>query len=248
MAAGIWTDVIRDALLEINIGAPDQPIGSENADWGKSKLNRLLDSMKAERLFAFQILEINLPITTAKDAYTIGLSGGGDFAYDRPVKIERANWVLPGGTPTVQKNLNIITFEAQADLSVPALRSGIPNTLYYRPNYPDGDLILYPVPNALGTLQIWVWGQISEVDDVSTTVSLPPAYRDLIIYNLAESMLGLYSNSTAKEFVREMARKARTRVKSLNEKLPSIDTMDSGVPSSNGRNKFGTFNYLTGNL
>lgn len=244
-----WLDVIQDAFTEVQVRPPDQQLQPSLGDWGLRKLNRLLDNWKSRRLYAFSISRLELSITTAKaDGYTIGQSGSADFTQDRPIKIERANWVLPGGSPAVRLPLDIITFEWQAAYALPGLQSGIPSSLYYNPTYPDGTLILYPVPDATGILELYVWEQLGEVALASATddIEVPPGYRDAIIWNLAESFLASYPNAKSTPMIQMQARKSRSEIQSLNSKLPRIETRDTGAPSGNGRGIRPSFSWRTG--
>jgi len=174
--------ITRAASVATVIGAGDTLDGNDAADTLLS-LNLMLDAWQAQNLYAYRIENITpFPLTAGIGTYTIGPTG--DIVRPiRPVRIEngftrdafgydRQLW------PRSQQEYQAIVLKS--------LSGTFPSLMYYEPNFPDGTLYLWQLPQAGLTLHLGVWQMLSEYPNLDALVSLPPGYEDAIVYSLAE--------------------------------------------------------------
>jgi hypothetical protein len=131
-----------------------------------------------------------------------------------------------------------------ASLTVPELTISIPSDLHYEPDWPNGSIYLYPVPDTAYGLELMTRVVLADLD-LDDDVSLPPGYRDAVTLTLGEMIAPTYPPAQADSFA---ASKARARIFANNDETPRLATRDSGMPSAggSGRSRRGWFNILTG--
>ena len=81
--------LIRSALRLIGALASGEPVPAAEAFDGLEALNAYLDSASNERLTAYVIERLDVPLVPGKAVYTWGLPGG-DIAHPRPFRLEGA--------------------------------------------------------------------------------------------------------------------------------------------------------------
>lgn len=211
------TDLIKASLRLLRVYGPNEtPTATELSD-GLTIINEMLDSFNAERLLIYQILRAAHDLTAGVSQYTIG--AGGTFNTTRPARIESAGLILDKtATPQViEAPLEVLLYQDEwAAIYLKGLTSTYPRKMWYNPNFPLGEINLWPVPNeSKQQIVLYTWGALTAFATVGTTVSLPPGYSTFLRTNLAVWLAEEYG-VTPTENVIDQARKATARVKDLN--------------------------------
>jgi hypothetical protein len=242
--ADVTSDIITRALRKINQIAPDETPGTTDLNSGLTELNDLLDTWAAKRRFAYNVSFTAYTLTPNLSPHTIGPTGTFVVA-QRPVKVVGATLILTNVTPNIDSPVLRIRdddwWNAQA---VKSLASQTPTDLYYSPDFPNGSLYFWPVPNFAWGVRLELWGLISQFASLSTAFSMPPGYRNAITLSLAERLAESFGKTVTPVLMRD-AQLARTAIEGNNNTSPRISTKDSGMGSGRaGRRP--TFNYYSG--
>lgn len=173
-------EIINESLLLDGVIYPGQTISPEALATSQLGLNNMLSEWNAQGLAVFSIIKSTFGLTNGTADYTIG--SGATINTPRPEKIEAwrvfdASGAANGGEPVDSKE-----FVRRADDN--ALTAARIEMLNYDAAFPVGTIHLYPIPNG-GTLELWVWEQITAIADFTIAISFPPGYLKTIVYNLA---------------------------------------------------------------
>jgi hypothetical protein len=234
--------LITNALLELGAYAQGETPSAEDMAYGLSKLNRLLDQWNARRLYVYSIGFNTYNLTANVQIYLIGPTGAF-VVVQRPVEIIAANIVLTNTSPTTRTPMNIRDDAWWANQRVRSVTSTVPTDLYYSPDWPNGSIILWPIPSAAYQLEIETWGLLGQMTNTASTFSLPPGYEEAVTLTLAEVMAPAFGLQVSSG-IASQAMRARATIQSLNSAPPRIRTADPAMPGP-GRNGF---NYLTGDI
>lgn len=180
-------DIIKRALRQINVLAvSESPSGDESAS-ALSTLNDMLASWANDQLMTYQRVNRSKALTSGTGQYTIG--SGGDWNTTRPLRIAKAFVRDSNGYDT---ELGILNNDQWSRVWDKDLESTYPVYLYYRPNYPLGEINVWPEPGTGITLHIEVWDQFTAFSALTTTVSLPPGYERMLSLGLALELAAEY--------------------------------------------------------
>jgi hypothetical protein len=178
----------------------------------------MLDAWNAQRLAVYAIRRDTYWLIGGQQSYTIGPSG--DFAAERPVRIERANVILP---PALHHPLEMISVDDWAALRLPNLTSTFPTRLYYDRAYPLAKLYFWPAPTENHQVELFTWQKLARFASVNDTAEFPEGYEEAIKYNLA-LRLAQELRVPIPEFVAIHAREALANLKRLNLPQPVMAT------------------------
>ena len=236
-------DLITNALIEIGAYSMGEPIYPAEALFCLSKFNRLLDSWNTQRLYAYNNTFASIPLDPNHQPHTIG--PGADFNVpQRPVTIEDANIILNSVNPPVRSPLNLRDYEWWANQRTQTIATTLPTDLYYSPDFPIGNMYLWPVPTLPYLLEIWSRCVLGTVANLTVLLSLAPGYESALTLSLAETLISPFQAQPSQILMAD-ALTARAAIQRTNSKPPKISTMDSGMPSQMGRN-ITSYNYRTG--
>jgi hypothetical protein len=236
-------DLITNALIEIGAYSMGEPVDASEATFCMSKFNRMLDSWNTQKLYAYNRMFASIPLIPNHQPHTIGPGANFDTP-QRPVTIENANIVLNTVNPPVRSSLNIRDDDWWANQRVQGIATTLPTDLYYSPEFPIGNMYLWPIPTLNYLLEIWSRVVLSQVGALNVILSLPPGYEDALTLSLAEILISPFQAQLNPVLIKN-AQMARSAIQRTNSKAPTISTMDSGMPSNAGRN-ITSFNYRTG--
>jgi hypothetical protein len=165
----------------------------------------------------------------------------------RPTKIVNAQILLNYPPQPVRVPMRIVDADWWANQRVPTIQTTLPTHLYYEPEFPNGLLYFWPVPQIAYPVELNTWTNLAQLGQFDS-FNLPPGYEDAITYTLAESIcpsFGRPLDGTLAAF----AQKSRAMIQSLNSASPKITTADLGIPSqSSDQRGRADFNWKTGNL
>lgn len=193
-------------LGQLNLGSSADVDLSAN---GLIGLNAMLGSWRNEKLMCYAIQDESIPLVATNTTRTIGPSG--NLVSTRPVSI------LDASITYNNISIPVRVIEAEEWNAIPdkASTSDFPDTIYYRPEMPDGKIFLYPVPSASSTLHVLTQTPVLEFAAVSTAVSLPPGWEDALASNLAVHMAPECSVEPSPT-VMGMAKNAKASIKRQN--------------------------------
>lgn len=250
-----FLDIIRDAFIEIQVIAPEEPLEASLVAHAGRKLNRMVDAWNADEMYIFASIfeSYTIPTNATPNAdasvnFTIGPSDNTPapvFAVPqgtRPVRIAAANIILNNVTPPVKSFLSVRDRDWWASQRVPGTTSEIPTDLYYEPAWPLGKIYLWPVATIHYLLELELETQIlgEATNDLAVKFSLPPAYEKAIVLSLAEDLQAAYGSPID---VSAQAAKARAEMKGPNLGAPKMN-LAAGVPT--GSRGLPSFNFRTG--
>jgi hypothetical protein len=216
-------DIIRQAMKDIGaIGGRETPTPDEAQD-GLSTLNQMLAMWRTQSLTVYCQKQESITATGAL-SYTIGDSG--DLDIERPYAIDAAYWLDNGvSTPLVP----IHSFEDYQDIGVKEL-SGTPSAFYYRPDFPLGQLFVWPSVNT-GSIVLTMRVPMPIYADIYEEISLPAEYLGAIRWNLAMmlcSTFGLNPNASVVMF----AKQTKRALKIINTQLKTMRMPDAVMPTT----------------
>lgn len=176
----VGNDIVNESLLLDGVIYPGQTLSAEALATAQLGLNNMLSEWNAQGLAVFSIVKSTFALSSGTADYTIG--SGATINQARPEKIEAWRVYDSSGGANGGEPVDAKTFAARADDN--ALTGARIEMLNYDAAFPTGTIHLYPIPNG-GTLELWVWEQLTAISDFTATVAFPPGYLKVICYNLA---------------------------------------------------------------
>lgn len=231
-------DIITDALLEMGAIAQGQVPSGSIVQLGLRKLNRLIDTFNAKKLFIYAVNFNTYTITPSLVPHTIGPSGIFDVT-QRPMKIEDASVILSN----IDVSLEVRDAQWWAGQLAKAQTSTFPTDLYYEPAWPLGKIYFWPVPTVAYSVRLETWVSLTQFTSLVAEFSLPPGYLELIISGLAVTLCPAFGKSPDATLVAN-AQRALVLVQGNNSKAPRISLAGGGLPGGGPT----YFDWRTGNL
>lgn len=237
--------IIVAAGQEIGALAPGETPSDDDQAWILQKLQRLVDQYNARRPMIynvnFTLFTLNPPSNPLLPT-TIG--PGGDFDVNqRPVEIESIGLVL-AGTPGVELPLNRRDDDWWANNRIKALTSTLPTDYYYSPDWPLGQIFFWPVPTASHQVNVRTREVLGEYTSYSQAFTLPPAYWNLIVYELAISIGPSFEKEPTPTLL-ALWKAAIKAVQANNIQSPRLASDSPTQPTGSGRPDFNFLDGLT---
>lgn len=251
-------DLIESALREIAVLAEGETATASQAWEGVQRLNRFIERLSLDRLTIYQVTRTTFSIVSGDGSYSIGATTGyksppqsGDVNVYRPVFINDVRYVDTSSDPDAEYSLRKLTDQAYANISMKALTSTLPQAWYYNPTYADGSLILWPAPTSstlLGVLYIptamrgfgsGVPTVANSASILSTVVSVPDGYEEMLITNLAVLLCPTYERQPSPVLVKTAA-DALAAVKRANVRLQDL-SFDAAVTHGAARGSYSIY-------
>jgi hypothetical protein len=225
-------EMISASARLIGVLAPGESLTASEATDGLATLNRMLGGMSNDGLVIHAITEETpLTLTSGDGSYTLGASG--DIT-TRPMSIEEAT-LRNGSIDTELKAMTSTEYAAITDKTI----QGVPERYYDDGGYTQRTIKLYPVPNSSSyKLCLWTKRALTEISTLDTSVSLPPGYEEMLVYNLAVRLSPEYGRPVPAE-VAAIAMESKANIKSQNHRSMLL-RCDEGLTGSGG------FNFDTG--
>lgn len=217
-ALGIITSAMRKSGI---LSKGESPSASEASD-GLEMLNDMLSSFSNDSMVVYTRTLENFTLAGGTANYTIG--SGATFNTARPIKVISA-YVRSGG---VDYALQIVSDENYADIGVKDIQ-GVPQFINYTNAFPQATIRLYPVPSETYQLFLLTEKEISSLT-LNQTVSFPPGWNRMMIYNLAVDMAPEYGQPVTPEmFDIAKSSKAEIRQAVMTAKPMQWDAEPSGI-------------------
>lgn len=162
-----------------------------------------------------------------------------DFIGPRPEAIIRMNLWMTTASPSNPTRIPMspVSAEEWANIAVLALTPiTVANIFYYDPQFPQGVINVWPPLNA-NSLEFFTWGFLTPPTLLSSVVTLPPGYSDLVVYELAKRLWPMCTkqlaiNRVSHQWLCGQAKIARDKVKAVNAPMPRMaNDFQPGRPS-----------------
>lgn len=236
-------DLIRSALLESGIVAPEDKLTAQDAAWGLEKLQRLIDQWNARRELIFSTSFTLYTLLANHGPHTIG--PGGDFNVPiRPVTVVSASFLINSGSNPVEEPMQMRDDQWWAANPLKTLTSAICTDLYYDAAAPLGNLNFYPICTVGAPVRLETWSSLAQAVSQTAKLGFVQGYWEAIVLDLGMALCSSY-NRTAPQEMRERWNRAMRIIEGNNNKPPTITTGGSGMPGSRANGK-PDYNFLTG--
>jgi hypothetical protein len=192
------------------------------APTGSIALNALLDLWWNESLAVYHVLQENFPLVIGAASRTIGT--GGNFNTTRPLKILDGCFVRRAGFDTP---VRVLSDRAQYDAIPVKTTAGLPYALFYDAAYPLGTIYFFYVPDSADTIYLNSLARLQSVAALTTAITLPPGYDQLIVDGLAINRAPEYGREAPADVKRSFARSMRV-LKRVNSASPVL-TLDAAL-------------------
>lgn len=239
-------ELLRDALLEIAVIDPLDPIPPEMLDLALLRCNSILNLWNAQQIATYNVDFSTFSTTSGLSPHTIGLAANSPtwtVTTNRPVSILGANRIIGTGTSLVKIPITLVDDAWWLKQSVPNIQTSIPTQLYFSPGWPNGSVYLWPVPNAVFTIELELRTVMAEFASggLSSDFSMPPGYQRALTLTLAKDLTGPLPVSWSTD--QEQKLTAATAIIFANNNPPvRIRTRQSGMMSRRG-GMSGAFNW-----
>ena len=235
-------DIINEAAQEIGVLAAGEALPIEQAADILKKLQRLIDQYNARTVMVYNVnfATYSLPANT----YPITIGPGGVIDVNqRPVDIESIAIFLNSNATPVKLILNKRDQQWWAAQTIPTLTSALTTDFYYSPDWPLGQIFFWPTQTIVHDFQIETRLVLTQVTHYNDNFTMPPAYWDLVVYDLADSIGAMFGRQSTPDLMRRLAM-ARKAVQVNNISSPRLS---SDAPSDRStRDGRPDFSFLTG--
>lgn len=236
------------ALTEIRVARGGDVVNPDDMDLALTLFNELLDSLNADDRALYTVAFNTHTLTPSLQPHTIGMAANSptfSVSVGRPQRILSANIVLADNIRSPvnilnEQEWNAILSGAAAGQAV-TITTTIPVALWYRPNWPNGQIFLWPVPTTAYGLELQTETLLASVA-LADTFDLPFGYQEALRMTVSEKAAPHFGQAFSPSQQR-MAREARDRIWGNNERIPDA-VADAGVPM--GGPARGGYDYRTG--
>ena len=232
--------IINAAGQEIGALASGEQFTSDDQDWVLQKMQRLIDRYNARLPMIYNVNFALFTLPAGPNPVSIGPGQTFDVN-QRPVSIPSIGLLL-GGTPEVEIPLNRRDQDWWANNRIKGLTSTLPTDYYYSPDWPDGGIYFWPEPTASYQVRVESRLVLGQYNGFTDSFTMPPAYWDLIVYELAISLCPGFKASASPELLAGF-KAANKAVQGNNIASPRLA---SDSPTQNGGSGRPDFNFLDG--
>lgn len=214
LAPVIASDLIRDALKEVQVLGEGETMSAEMASDGLNTLNRLMDRLANQPLMLFAVTQLVHPLTSAQ-SFTVGPVA--DLVADRPIQVMSAIAAKDG----VDYDVKVLTPTQWDSIHIKDIEGGPPEGIYYEATASVGTVFVYPKAPTY-ELKMRVLSQFRRFNGLTDVVALPPGYEEAIILALAIRLAPSYQRPVS-AFTVEQAKIAMRGIKRANFRMPALD-------------------------
>jgi hypothetical protein len=178
-----FLDLITGAYKLSGVVGSGETLSGSQAQDGLDALNELIDAWNADDLNVVTVTAVTCPVSAGRGNYTVGPSGDLNVP-TRPPDLAGV-WFRFGPGTAVDSPVALISAADYGNIRAKNVTSNLAAVGWYEPSFPIATLHLWPIPNGAGELLAHVGALLDGAVTLTGTVSLPPAYRQALRYNLA---------------------------------------------------------------
>jgi hypothetical protein len=229
------SDIINEAFLDLGTITVNEAISTAMQNDAFMRLNQLLDSLNAEGLLVpNQVTQTfatgsGTGLVAGQTAYTLG-SGGtlpttGSL---RAMKVTawRAYYggvLYAGGRVLSMPEFGELAKQNEGELTA------IPRIVAADTSYPLINVRVFPPPSATpGSLELSYYTPIAQFALVSSSITLPQGFEDMLHWNLARRLYAQYPRPSNMQMIWDMA--DRTKVALLTENAMTAPQPQAAAP------------------
>jgi hypothetical protein len=190
--------------------------GATQADYNVTATITVVDAV------TFTYTVANSPATPATGSPTVT---AGDFHTIRPLSVLGA-FTREGAVDTP---LALITEQYWTNLQDKQATGAVQNTLLYRPDYPFGQIFVYPVPTTTPALWLKSLKCVAPFTSLSEDRLLPPGYMHMLQVALAVTIASNYEAKIAQETIQRLQQAYNTILAANRQKLPTSKAETAGT-------------------
>lgn len=222
-------ETVTTALQTLNVVMANELVSDPDATTAVLWLNLLFDGWNAVRSKVWAALFEEFTLVPSLSPHTIGPTGATFTTDQRPVSIDGCALILNNVSPIVKPFPMVIHKNPQwwSLQSTPTIETATPTDLYYQPDWPNGKLYFWPVPNVAYDVQLMTRHVLDSAVTLDTSLTYPPGYAEAVILTLTEKLAVPFGRSVPPE-VTVQAREARTRIDANND-VPMRMITDDGM-------------------
>jgi hypothetical protein len=208
-------ELIKSTLRLLRVAASGSEPQAADVEDAFDVLNLMVDSFNAEGLMMFDRNTQSFNLVPGQLSYNIGPSA--EWNTVRPIKIIESTIRFAASSPgtPVDYPMGIISSFDYNNIATKYTQSTLPRYIYYEPSYPIGKIYVWPVPSQATPIQLVMYVPLLALSSLSSTVALPPAYADMLRYQLAIKLAPEYRIDLNPMVISEAAR-LKGLVKSVN--------------------------------
>lgn len=181
-------NIITRALRLLNVYGTGETLSADESVDGLTALNALIDEWATESLMSnVKKLDV-IPLVAGTSIYTIGASG--TVVSTRPESIDPSSYIEKNG---VSHDVDVVTLAQYNAIASKETESDIPYALWYKADYPNGTLTVFPTPSDSADLYLWSIKPFTAYTELTDVISFPPAYQNALTYNLAVALAPEYN-------------------------------------------------------
>lgn len=215
------SDIITDTLQEMGVYSPAENISDADMSQGLKTLNDMMDQWQNEGVFLFSLTTMTQALGNQVQTYIVG---PGAVRPDRIQSGPGAASVTSGATVTPVKVVSRLEWTHVQGVDP---GGGVPDTLWYDPQYPVGVLNVAPVPNIAGlVLTFYGLQPFYYFATYATSAAFSQGTVDALKSNLAIRLKPYFSTANldplvgaravdGKEFLRTSNITTRSKLKSV---------------------------------
>lgn len=233
-------DLIRLSMLNIGVLAEGEDPGASQLQDAVTTLSMMIDTWSTERLFVSKVAQETFSFVGGQQLYTMG--PGGDFDTQRPLFIESVAVRITYNTPQqVDIPCPILNQDQWARLSVKNTQGVFPTRVYASFDDTNVSLYFWPVPTTAPQVYITSWKPLVDLNTADLDISLPPGFKEALMYNLALRLAPTYGKEPSGMVV-GLAQSTKSKLKASisAQKSYLMRADDALLPPDK------VFNYLTG--
>lgn len=217
----------RAARMARVLKSPGQGLSPSESQEFLGILNAMVDGFKTEALMIPYTRRTLMPVVLNQKVYGVG--PGQDWDIERPEKITRCGFLIPGATSSSEIQMHIIlSYEEYADYVIKEVTSNFPLVLYYEASSPFGAATLWPVPSQAGQVAIYTPQFLSEFSTPDDILYARAGVREMLMYNLAVAIHEVYPERPMAPSVETNAYETKRKVKA-NQLTPMRIRSDDGA-------------------
>lgn len=220
--------LVTGAFEDIGLVRPGETVEAEDAQFGLSRLNDMLDAWRTDTGFGFGDHFTTATLTPGTQSVTIG--SGQTINVQRPCFLGTGSFVRLQGQ---DEPLEEITAQMYGALDEKDQQTSWPAYVWLDGGWPVGRLYFWPTPSSTVTAHIHLQEWIGSFASLNASRDLPPGYAKAIRLSLAEEVAIAYNRDPAR--VARQAALARKAVQRVNVQVPELG------PNDGGRTRLGDF-------
>jgi len=180
--------IIRDALMLVGGLEDNETPTNEQKSYARRALNRMVKAWSVKGLKAWCWNQASIATVDGDEKYTIGPTAP-TLVTHRYLEVRNPR-VLPSGGDEVP--LNVLSRSEYLNLPKPS-SEGFPVAIYWDNQLENGDLYVWPTPNASTYfIKLDVKQYIEDFDSATNTPYFPTEWTEAIVYNLAVRLCPRY--------------------------------------------------------